>query len=91
MINPEFLKNLRNKLNNTTSFPSVYMFKFIVPDDPEKLVKVQNLFGSEAELSYNKSRSGNYICVTGKEVMLNADEVIRRYKKAFNIKKIISL
>ncbi len=82
---------LKEKLNRAHAWPSVYMFKFIVPDEPEKLVQVQKLFSDEAEVSYRSSKNGSYISVTGKEIMLSAEEVIRVYRKAENIDKIIAL
>lgn len=82
---------LKEKLNKYHSWPSVYMFKFIVPDDPRKLDQVQKLFTREAEVSYKTSKNGSFISVTGKELMLSADEIIRVYKKAEAIKDLISL
>jgi len=55
---------LRKKLNEEHQWPSVYLFKFIVPDTPELLAKVQTLFTSEAIISYKKSKSGKYISVS---------------------------
>ncbi|MCF8331318.1 MAG: DUF493 family protein [Bacteroidales bacterium] len=83
--------NLKVKLNENHSWPSVYMFKFIVHDDAHKLDQVQKLFSKEAELSYKASRNGSFIAVTGKELMLSADEVIRVYQKAESIKNLIAL
>lgn len=82
---------LKEKLNRAHAWPSVYMFKFIVPDEPDKLAQVQSLFSGDAEVSYKKSRKGNFISVTGKEVMLSAEEVIRKYKQAESIQDIIAL
>lgn len=82
---------LKEKLNRAHAWPSVYMFKFIVPDEPDKLDQVQKLFSDEAEVSYRSSKKGSFISVTGKEIMLSAEEVIRVYRKAENIDKIIAL
>lgn len=81
----------REKLNRNHSWPSVYMFKFIIPDDPRLLDQVQKLFSSEAEIQYKKSRNGKYISLTGKEVMVSAEEVIKVYRNAENIEHIIAL
>jgi len=82
---------LRKKLNEEHQWPSVYLFKFIVPDTPELLAKVQTLFTSEAIISYKKSKSGKYISVSGKEVILNTEEIIARYKRAEKIDSIVIL
>ncbi|MEM9023553.1 MAG: DUF493 domain-containing protein [Bacteroidota bacterium] len=73
------------------SWPMVYMFKFIIPDDNHKLALVEGLFGAEAVTNIRKSRNGNYLSVTGKEMMLSADEVIAKYRKAATIEGLIAL
>ncbi|MCF8217482.1 MAG: hypothetical protein K9I29_05305 [Bacteroidales bacterium] len=83
--------DLREKLNKVHTWPTVYMFKFIVPDYPQKLARVQELFSAEAEVYYKSSRKGNYISVTGKEVVLGPDEIIRKYEKAEKINDLIAL
>lgn len=87
----EFYTKLRRSLNKIHSWPSVYLFKFIIPDDPKRISQVQQLFGEEAYLNYTKSRKGNYISISGKEVMMSADEVINRYRKAQSIEGVIML
>jgi len=87
----DFYAKLRKQLNNIHSWPSVYLFKFIIPDDPKKITQVQQLFGEDAYLDYTKSRKGNYISISGKEVMMSADEVINRYRKAQTIEQVIML
>lgn len=87
----DFYEKLKVQLNHIHHWPSVYLFKFIIPDDPTRLTQVQQLFGEEASLDYTKSRKGNYISVSGKEVMFSADEVINRYKKAQTIEGVIML
>ena len=84
-------EGLKEKLNKVHSWPTVYMFKFIVPDYPQKLARVQALFSPEAEVYYKSSKNGNYISVTGKEVVLGPEEVIRVYQKAEDINDIVAL
>ncbi|MCH8553580.1 MAG: DUF493 domain-containing protein [Schleiferiaceae bacterium] len=68
------------------------MFKFIVPADNEKLAKLQSLFNtSESEVVTRQSRNGNFISLTAKELMMNADNVISRYEEANTIEGVISL
>lgn len=89
--NEEFYNKLRINLNKNHTWPGVYLFKFIIPDHPQKLARVQELFDAEATVSYKSSRKGNYISVSGKEMMMNAEEVIARYQKAEKIEGIIML
>ena len=90
-VNEAFLKSLEDKLNETTEWPSVYMFKFIVPADNRKLAMVEALFSKEAQVSTKESRSGKYNSITGKVVMLNALEIIDKYRKASEIEDLIAL
>ena len=90
--NPEeFYKNLKQKLEKQHKFPMVYMFKFIVPNDNQRLAMVQSLFGEEAEVVTRTSKNGKYISLTGREMMLNAQSVINRYRLAEKIPGIVSL
>jgi len=90
-INEDFLKSLEHKLDQTTEWPSVYMFKFIIPTDNRRLAMVEALFGGEAQISTKESRGGKYISITSKVVMLNAIEVIDYYRRAAKIEDLIAL
>lgn len=69
----------------------VYMFKFIVVSNNQKLAQVESLFGDDAEMKLQASSNGKYTSVTAREVMLSADHVIEIYKKASLIEGIIAL
>ena len=82
---------LREKLE-MDPWPRVYMFKFIVPADNERIALVENLFNTkEAEVTMRTSKKGNFVSITAKEMMMSADSVIERYKKAEGIEGLISL
>lgn len=87
----EFYASLRLQLIEQTEWPTVYLFKFIVPAKNKSIAQVMELFGSEAEVTTRESRKGNYISVSAKEVMIDADQIIEVYKKAESIEGIISL
>ena len=87
----EFYQNLKKNLDEHHSFPELYMFKFIVPADNHRLAQVEALFGSEAQVSINQSRSNKYISITAKEIMISGQSVIDIYKKAEQIDGIIAL
>lgn len=72
-------------------WPNVYMFKFIVPNDPEHIAKVYALFGNEAEIASQPSRNGNFVSVSIKEMMMDVDSIIAIYNKSTEIKGLISL
>jgi putative lipoic acid-binding regulatory protein len=83
-------ENLRTQLA-ILEWPSIYLFKFIVPNDNEKMAQVSALFDENATISYHTSSKGNYVSVSVKEVMLTGDSVIEIYEKAIKIEGIISL
>jgi putative lipoic acid-binding regulatory protein len=90
-VDEAFLKSLELKLNETTQWPSVYMFKFIVESDNRKIAMVEALFEEEAQIFTKESRGGKYISITIKIVMLNALEVITKYRSAASIEGLIAL
>jgi hypothetical protein len=87
----KFYGNLKQKLEEYGSWPQPYLFKFIIPADNQKLAQVEALFGSEAQVTTRQSKTNKYISVSAKEMMLSPDEVIKVYKKAGDIKGIMSL
>jgi putative lipoic acid-binding regulatory protein len=92
MASEDRFQSLRQKLTDLQTWPTVYMFKFIVPADNEKLAKLESLFNtSESEVVIRTSRNGNYISLTAKELMMNPDKVVERYERAAEIEGVISL
>jgi len=82
---------LRKKLNAGGSWPQVYMFKFIVPSDNQKIALTESLFEDDAEIKLQPSSKGTYTSVTARVVMMDAEQMINVYKKASAIEGIISL
>lgn len=72
-------------------WPSVYFFKFIVPNTPHLLAQTSALFDETAEIQFHESSSGKFISVSVKEMMLDVDSIISIYEKAQIIPGIISL
>jgi putative lipoic acid-binding regulatory protein len=73
-------------------WPNLYMYKFIIPNENEKLAQVTALFDCEtAEISYHESGKGNYVSVSVKEVAVSVEQIIEKYQKASEIKGVISL
>ncbi len=87
-----FYIKLKGQLEDTTTFPADYMYKFIVPTDGNQLQEVQTIFDNKgAVINTKKSKTGKYISITIVLKLKNADEVISYYKKVEEIKGIISL
>jgi uncharacterized protein len=85
------MDKFREKLIESMSFPSVYMFKFIIRSEHRNIALVSNLFGSEAVINTKESDKGKYTSVTAKVVVMSVDEIIEVYRKALKIKGIIFL
>lgn len=88
----DFYNKLQKQLNETTTFPSEYMYKFIVPTDGNQVEEVQQIFNKGgAVINTRKSKTGKYVSVSIVLKVKSSDEVIGYYKKADVIKGIISL
>lgn len=72
-------------------WPNVYYFKFIMPNDNETVAKVTALFDEGTDLNYQPSKTGKYISVSVKELMLSAEQIIEKYEQASSIKGVIAL
>ena len=86
-----FLTHSKKKLDEQNTWPAVYMFKFIIPADNQKLALTEALFGPEAEVTSHSSKNGKFLSITAKLVMISSQEIIDVYKKAAKIEGIISL
>lgn len=87
----EFYNRLEEQIKKNHDFPAVYLFKFIIPNDNKTLALTEALFGPEAEVQIRQSSKGNYISISGKELMIDADSIINRYKSAEKIDGLIAL
>ena len=90
-MNDEKFKDLRKKLDETQSYPSVYMFKFIMDATNRKIALIENLFSENAEIYTKESDKGKYISITITEVMMSTEEIIGIYSKASEIEGVILL
>lgn len=81
--NPEeFYKGLKVKLEETSHWPSEYLYKFIVPSTSEKIAEVESLFNNMgAVIKTRESSKGTYTSVSIHVKMENPDEVIAKYKE----------
>jgi hypothetical protein len=72
-------------------WPDVYMFKFIVPNESEKVAQVTVLFNDSTDIVMHPSKTGKYISVTAKELMLDVDSILAKYEQAAQIEGLIAL
>jgi putative lipoic acid-binding regulatory protein len=89
----EFYRKLRSQLFETNSWPSIYLYKFIVPTDAEKIRGIENIFNNMgAVITTKKSKNGNYTSVSVNVKMEDPDAVIDKYKEVGQkIEGVISL
>ncbi|WP_422360872.1 DUF493 family protein [Reichenbachiella sp.] len=80
--------SFKEKLDNTHSFPTLYVYKFIVK--PEQVEQIEKLFPKH-EVVQKPSSGGKYISTTVKVMAASSDEIIGHYKEASKIEGIISL
>lgn len=91
MNRDEQFEKLRELLNKENNWPMVYMFKFIIPADNQKIALVEAKFSDEAIILHKESSNGKYFSITVKEVMLNADSIISKYKEMEGIDGLMAL
>lgn len=84
------LKNLEIQLE-LQEWPSVYLFKFIIPNSPEKIAQLSAIFDEGTDLRIQPSKNGKYVSVSSKELMLDVKTIIDKYKKAALIEGVIAL
>lgn len=85
-------KKLKETLDETTTFPAKYLYKFIIPNETSKLKQVQDLFNyGGAVIDTRPSKTGKYISISVLIEMQSSAEIISKYEEAGTIKGIISL
>jgi hypothetical protein len=88
----EFYEKLKKKLDESSIFPSEYLFKFIVSNHEEKIKEVENLFNFKgAVITKTSSKTGKFKSVSIHVIMHNSDDIIAIYVEAEKIEGIISL
>jgi putative lipoic acid-binding regulatory protein len=88
----DFYEKLKERLDATTTFPSKYLYKFIVPTDELKVKEIESIFNyGGAIIDTKSSKKGKYTSVSILIEMQNSDEIISKYKSAEKVEGIISL
>lgn len=88
----EFYKRLREQLEGDTTWPSEYLYKFIIPASLEKLAEIEAIFdGSGADIQTRDSTKGTYTSISIKLSMDSADSVIEKYLEVSKVEGVISL
>ncbi len=82
------ISDFKRKLEEQHSFPTIYMFKFIVPSGKEnEVIKLL----PKGDISSKPSREGKYVSVTARLMMSTSDEVVEIYNQTYRIEGLIAL
>jgi len=87
-MDANWLESFREKLENHYAWPSMYMFKFIVPDNQRAQVK--NLFTGHT-IHEKTSKKGKYTSISVEMMMPSSQSVIDIYVQASTIEGLIAL
>ena len=93
-LNPEeFYENLKEKLQDTSAWPSEYLYKFIIKSDSIKINTIECIFDNMgAVIKTIPSKKGNYTSISINVVMNNPDDVVEKYKEVGSqVEGVISL
>ena len=87
-----FYARLKEQLLENTTWPSNYLYKFIVPTDQEKIDSITRIFDNTgAVIDSKKSKKGTYTSVSINVNLEDPDAVIEKYKAVSQIEGVISL
>lgn len=93
--NPEsqaFYARLKQQLQDDTSWPTPYMFKFIVPASLEKIAEIEAVFNNmDAIMNTRDSSKGTYTSVSIRVTMESPDAVVDKYLEVSKVEGVISL
>ena len=88
----EFFDRLKNELEKSNTWPAIYLFKFIVPTDEEKIKEVEQAFNClGAVIKTTQSKTGKFTSVSVDVQMASPQAVIDKYIEVSTIEGIISL
>lgn len=88
-----FYEKLKAQLYDTATWPSEYLYKFIVPSNEEKIVQIEALFNNVgAVITTTESKTGKYTSVSINLLMQDPEAVIAKYKEVTEkVEGVISL
>ncbi|MGO3182125.1 MAG: DUF493 family protein [Aequorivita sp.] len=88
----EFYERLTKQLEEHTTWPAPYLFKFIVPANLEKIAEIESIFdATDAELNTRDSSKGTYTSVSVKVTMKSPEAVVEKYLEVSKIEGVVSL
>lgn len=87
-----FYNRLREQLEESTDWPSNYLFKFILPSDEEKKATVRSIFANHpVQITERNSSKNTYVSISIEGVFRSPDQIISKYKAVAQIEGVIQL
>ncbi|PKP15505.1 MAG: DUF493 domain-containing protein [Bacteroidetes bacterium HGW-Bacteroidetes-23] len=88
----EFYERLKEELRTTSNWPSIYLYKFIVPTDTSKIKAVEEAFNNMgAVINTVQSKTGKFTSVSVNVNMESPEHVVAKYQEVSTVEGIISL
>ena len=88
-MDPNWFISFQEKLDRHYAWPSLYIFKFIVPSGKEE--ELRQLFPLHTTSTEKASGKGKYKSLTYQMMMPSSQSVIDVYRKASAIQGIVAL
>lgn len=88
----EFYARLKIKLEESNTWPAEYLYKFILPNEAEKIDKLNHIFDNlGAVITTRISAKENYFSFSIHVMMENPQHVIDKYLEVAEIEGVVSL
>jgi hypothetical protein len=88
----EFYEKLKISLEETTSFPTKYLYKFIISSSVEKVSEIETIFDNMgAVIETRSSANAKYTSLSIHVTMNTSDEIIQKYLEVSKVEGVISL
>ena len=92
-VNKNFYNNLNRLLEETSKWPTEYLFKFIIKSDEGKIKIIESIFDNIGAIIKKKhSSNNNYTSISVNVKMDSPKDVIEKYKEVSkNVEDVILL
>jgi putative lipoic acid-binding regulatory protein len=88
----EFYERLLKQLEEDTTWPSPYLFKFIVSAENEKIAEIRSIFDDvDADIITRDSSKGTYTSVSVRVTLDSPQHVVKKYIEVSSVEGVISL
>ena len=88
----DFYVKFKERLDDVTSFPSDYTYKFIYPSGEEIMNAIKEVFKSaNPSFEYKTSKNRKYTSISVKIYAIDSDQVISFYQEVAKIEGVMML